>query len=325
MAVEKIPIPVNYLRISVTDRCDLNCSYCGANHRIDYAPPEEILSFEEILEVINAATELGIDRIRLTGGEPLIRKELPKLVGMISQNCDISDLSLTTNGTLLEKYAEELKDNGLHRVNVSLDTLSRERFKSLTGKDKLHPVLDGIKRAVEVGLTPVKINTVLMRGFNQDEIVEIANLASEDELIPRFIELMPVGTDRWEELYLPADQAVSKLETKIGLTPTQTTKGNGPANYYNTANGIIGFISPLSHKFCSKCNRIRMTAQGELRPCIAYNSHIPLKEALRRKGSEQEIKENLKGLIKETIAKKPNGHPWDGGIKTDSEMSILGG
>lgn len=316
---------VDYLRISVTDRCNLNCTYCRASDRIDYVLPEEILSFEEILQVIQAANELGIDRVRLTGGEPLVRDELPTLVGMISEGSDIVDLSLTTNGTLLAQSAEELKKNGLHRVNISLDTLHSKRFQGLTGQDKLEQVLEGIRCAVEVGLTPVKINTVLMKDFNQDEIVKIAKFAHKESTIPRFIELMPISTDTWEEDFLPVDQAILKLENEFKLTPANFKKGNGPAKYYKNPTGLIGFISPLSHKFCSQCNRIRLTSRGEIRPCLAYDFHIPLKEALAKKRSLGETKQKLKKLIVKAIRSKPGSHPWHRGVKTSSEMSLLGG
>ncbi len=316
---------VDYLRISVTDRCDLNCTYCEAGDRIDYVSPDEILSFEEILQIIQSANKLGIDRIRLTGGEPLVREDLPTLVKMISKSSDTSDLSLTTNGTLLAPNVKELKKKGLNRVNVSLDTLDSERFQKLTGEDKLEQVLEGIRRAVEVGLTPVKINTVLMRNFNQEEIVKLVKFAHRENTIPRFIELMPIGNQNWEGEFLPVDQAILKLENESKLTPANFKKGNGPAKYYKTSTGLIGFISPLSHKFCSHCNRIRLTSQGNIRPCLAHDFHISLNKAFAKKLKPPKRKRKLKELIAKAIRSKPDGHPWHRGVKTRSEMSLLGG
>jgi cyclic pyranopterin phosphate synthase len=316
---------VNYMRISVTDRCNLNCFYCRISENCHYVEPSEILSYEEILQVVKAANDLGIDRIRLTGGEPLMRKDLPQLVRMLSSECELRDLTITTNGVFLSEFANELKNCGLHRVNVSLDTLSRRSYREITGKDRIDQVLEGIETAVKVGLTPVKINTVLMRGFNDDEICEISRLARKDVIIPRFIELMPMGGIKWEDYFLPIDKVRQQLEDKGSFHPCEVGKGSGPAKYYRAGDNIIGLISPISEKFCAICNRIRMTSQGELRPCLAIDYQIPLKQTIRGKKNKKEIEKQLKKLIGKAIDEKPHGYHWDVGTKTLSQMSIIGG
>jgi cyclic pyranopterin phosphate synthase len=316
---------VNYLRVSVTDRCNLNCFYCRISEHCHYVSPGEILSFEEILAVAKAANGLGIDRMRLTGGEPLMRKNLPHLVRMLSSECELRDLTMTTNGVLLSQFAHELKDCGLHRINVSLDTLSRSGYEEISGKDRLGQVLEGIETAVEAGLTPVKINTVLMRGFNDDEIVEIARLARKDEIIPRFIELMPMGGIKWDHLFLPISKVRQQLENEFDLHPCKVRKGSGPATYYRAGDKIIGLISPISNKFCAACNRMRMTSQGELRPCLAHDYQIPLKQTIRGGKEAREIENQLKKLIRKAIAEKPDEYPWELGTRTRSRMSAIGG
>jgi cyclic pyranopterin phosphate synthase len=316
---------VNYLRISVTDRCNLNCFYCRISAHYYYVKPSEILSFEEILEVTKAANQLGIDRIRLTGGEPLMRKNFPQLVKMLSTECELSDLAITTNGVFLSQFANELKNCGLQRVNVSLDTLSRTCYKEITGQDSLDQVLEGIQTAVEVGLTPVKINTVLMRGYNDDEILEIARLAKKDEIIPRFIELMPMGGINWDDLFLPISKVFQQLDGEFSLHPCEVTKGSGPAKYYKAGDNIVGLISPISKNFCAACNRIRMTAQGELRPCLAIDYQIPLKHTLRGCKYIRENKKHLKNLMRKAIDEKTREYPWHLGNKIQSKMSTIGG
>jgi cyclic pyranopterin phosphate synthase len=316
---------VNYLRISVTDRCNLDCLYCRISEHYNYVKPSEILSFEEVLQVAKAANKLGIDRIRLTGGEPLMRRNLPHLVQMLSSECELSDLTITTNGVFLSQFAHELKNCGLHRVNVSLDTLSRTRYKEITGKDRIDQVLEGIRTAVKVGLTPVKINTVLMRGVNDDEILEIAKLARKDEIIPRFIEFMPIGGIKWDDLFLPISRVRQQLECELSLHSGEVIKGSGPAKYYKVGDNVIGLISPISKKFCAACNRIRMTSQGELRPCLAIDYQIPLKQTIKGRKNKKEIEKQLKKLIMKAIVEKPAECPWDLGTRTQSQMSTIGG
>jgi len=289
---------------------------------IALAAHNEVLSFEEIVTIVKCANELGINRVRLTGGEPLIRKDLTELVGMLKRECVIEDLSLSTNGLLLSRYAEELKRNGLDRVNISLDTLRPTRYEEITRGGELKQVLEGIEAALVADLKPVKINTVLIEGFNEDEVVDIASLALKKDLIVRFIELMPIGQAAGAKLRFVSLQKIkSILEREFELRPA-VAGGMGPACYYKINNqGLIGFIAPLSKKYCQSCNRLRLTAKGALRPCLAYDAEISLKEALRGKGSTERIKE----LFREAIMSKPSGHRWNEGKVTASIMAAVGG
>jgi len=317
---------INYLRISVTDRCNLRCIYCMPPEGVPQMPHSEILSYEEVRTVVRAAAELGINRIRLTGGEPLVRAELSKLIKMISQIEGIQELSLTTNGTFLKNYALELKQAGLSRVNVSLDTLKADKFQYITHLGKLKDVLEGIEAAKEAGFHPVKINTVVMRDINDDEILDFAKMTYEEGWHVRFIELMPF---KGVAEFVPSVELrqhislLGKLEPcpdSIGIT------GNGPAMYYRLAGarGTIGFISPLTEtSFCSRCNRMRLTPDGKLRPCLLAEDEIDLKMPLRNNASMEE----LKRLILKAVASKLEHHHLEGGnIRlVKRKMSQIGG
>ncbi len=298
---------INYLRISVTDRCNLRCLYCMPPEGIPQMSHSEILSYEEIGTVARAAAELGIHKVRLTGGEPLVRAELPKLVRMISQIEGIEELSLTTNGTLLDRYALELKQAGLSRVNVSLDTLKPDRLQYITRLGKLETVLAGIEAAKEAGLGPVKINTVVMRGINDDEILDFARMTYEGWHV-RFIELMPF---KGVTEFVPSVELRQHIGLLGELEPCASVTGNGPAMYYRLtgASGTIGFVSPLTETaFCSRCNRMRLTPDGKLRPCLLGEDEIDLKTPLRNNASMKE----LKRLIMEAVASKPECHHLQG-------------
>ncbi len=317
---------INYLRISVTDRCNLRCLYCMPPEGVPQMPHSEILSYEEIRTVVRAATELGICKIRLTGGEPLVRAELPKLIRMLSQVEGIEELSLTTNGTFLKKYALELKQAGVSRVNVSLDTLKPDKFRCITRLGELKTVLEGIEAAKEVGFDPVKINTVIMQGINDDEILDFAKMPYEYGWHVRFIELMPF---KGAAEFVPSVELrqhislLGKLEPcpdSIGIT------GNGPAIYYRLAGakGTIGFVSPLTEtSFCSRCNRMRLTPDGKLRPCLLGEDEVDLKMPLRNNASMNE----LKCLILKAVASKPEHHHLVGGNVrlVNRKMSQIGG
>jgi len=313
---------INYLRISVTDRCNLRCLYCMPVEGVPQMSHSEILSYEEIWTVVRAAAEMGISRIRLTGGEPLVRAELPKLVHMISEVEGIEELSLTTNGTLLNEYALELKQAGLSRVNVSLDTLKTDQFRYITRLGRLETVLDGIQAAKEAGLGPVKINTVVMRGINDDEILDFARMTYEGWHV-RFIELMPFK-DVAE--FVPSIELRQHISLLGNLEPCAPVTGNGPATYYRLAGtrGTIGFVSPLTEtSFCSRCNRMRLTPDGKLRPCLLGEDEIDLKTPLRNKASMEEIKR----LILEAVASKPERHHLEGhDVRlVNRKMSQIGG
>lgn len=301
--------PINYLRISVTDRCNLRCFYCMPVDGVPYRPHEEILRYEEIERVVRAAVGLGITRVRLTGGEPLIRTGFVDLVAMLARIPGMEDLALTTNGTLLPRYAEALRRAGLQRVNVSLDSLREERYARITRGGRLSDTLKGIERADSVGLRPLKINAVVLRGFNDDETVDLARLTLEHDWQVRYIEMMPLdcNLEQFATAHMPNQEVREAIIASLGeLEPAGPVRGSGPASYYRLSGalGTIGFISPVSDHFCSECNRLRLTADGRLRPCLLADTEIDLKSALRRGAGMGEIQE----LLKEAILAKPRGH-----------------
>jgi cyclic pyranopterin phosphate synthase len=316
--------PINYLRISVTDRCNLRCVYCMPAEGISLVSHDDILTYEEIYTVARAAAELGINKIRLTGGEPLVRLGLPELIRMLARIEGIDDISLTTNGTLLGRYAAELKSAGLRRVNVSLDTLKPERFKLITRLgDNLGEVLAGIEAAGVVGLEPVKLNTVVMAGINDDELLDFAAKTITEGWHVRFIELMPVvGNDTLQ--FVSASEMKRRLEPLGELTPCLPSTGNGPAKYFRLpkAKGDIGFITPISEHFCFQCNRMRLTADGRLRPCLLSDYEVDLKPSLRQGISLA----GLKKLIKQAVAGKPERHNLaEGSVPKGRPFSQVGG
>jgi cyclic pyranopterin phosphate synthase len=283
----------------------------------------EILSYEEIRAVVQAAAELGINRIRLTGGEPLVRADFPELVKMLSRIEGIRELSLTTNGTVLKKYALELKQAGLSRINVSLDTLKADKFRNITRLGDLKGVLEGIEAAKEAGFEPIKINTVVMRGINDDEILDFARRTYKDGWHVRFIELMPF---KGVAEFVPSIELRQHISLLGKLEPRASVASNGPAIYYRLpgAKGTIGFISPLTElSFCSRCNRMRLTSDGKLRPCLLGEDEIDLRMPLRNNASMEE----LKSLILEAVASKPEHHQLGGGnIRlVKRKMSQIGG
>lgn len=314
---------IDYLRISVTDRCNLRCIYCMSPQGVPQMPHGEILSYEELETVARAAAELGFKRMRLTGGEPLVRAELPRLVRMLSQIEGVEELSLTTNGTLLKEYAQELRKAGLSRVNVSLDTLKADRFQRITRLGKLQDVLQGIETAREVGFEPVKMNIVVMRGINDDEILDFARMTYEEGRHVRFIELMPF---KGEAEFVPSAEVRQRISSLGKLKPCTSMNGNGPAAYYQLAGaaGTIGFISPLTElSFCSRCNRLRLTPDGKLRPCLLREDEIDAKTPLRNNASMEEMQR----LILKAVASKPAHHHLGtaDGRPANRKMSQIGG
>ena len=317
---------INYLRISVTDRCNLRCIYCMPLEGVPQMSHSELLSYEEIQTVVRAAAELGINRIRLTGGEPLVRAELPELVRMLSRIEGIEELSLTTNGVFLKKYALELKQAGLSRVNVSLDTLKADTFRYITRLGELQGVLEGIEAAKKAGFEPVKINTVIMRGINDDEILDFARMTYEEGWHVRFIELMPF---KGAAEFVPSIELRQHISLLGKLEPCASITGNGPAMYYRLpgARGTIGFISPLTEtSFCSRCNRMRLSSDGKLRPCLLREDEIDLKLPLRSDEIGAPMKE-LKRLILKAVASKPEHHHLNEGVArlVNRKMSQIGG
>lgn len=320
MLIDSYGRKIEYLRISVTDRCNFRCIYCQSKKPWKWLPQEEILSFEEIEELVKISSELGVKRIRLTGGEPLLRKNIEILIQKLVQIPGIEDLSLTTNGYFLEERALSLKKAGLKRINISLDTLQREKFKELTGKDELSKILKGINKALEVGFNPVKINVVVIRGFNHEEIIDLAKLSLEKPLEVRFIEFMSLGKNPlWKEDKVFYVAEVKKvLESYEKLEPVSSI-GGGPAKTYRWkgAVGKIGLISPLSEHICKNCNRMRITADGKLRPCLFSDFEIDLKSLLRRK-KEGSLKEAFYLALKMKPEKREK-------IFTSKPMRAIGG
>jgi cyclic pyranopterin phosphate synthase len=316
--------PINYLRISVTDRCNLRCVYCMPAEGVSLMSHNDILTYEEIYTVARSAAGLGINKIRLTGGEPLVRLGLPKLIEMLAEIEGIDDISLTTNGVLLGRYASELKSAGLRRVNVSLDTLKFDRFRLITRCDSnLGEVLAGIEVARAVGLNPVKLNMVVMAGINDDELLDFAAKTTAEGWQVRFIELMPVvGKDTTH--FVSASEMRRRLEPLGELTPCLPSMGNGPAKYFRLpkAKGAIGFITPISEHFCFQCNRMRLTADGRLRPCLLSDYEVDLKQPLRGGISSS----GLKKLIKKAVANKPQRHQLaEGSVPKGRPFSQVGG
>ena len=322
--------PINYLRISVTDRCNLRCVYCMPAGGIPLLSHKEILRFEEIERIVRVAAGMGIHKVRLTGGEPLARAGLPDLVRLIAATPEIDDISLTTNGHLLPRYAEELAAAGLNRVNVSLDSLRADRFRALTRVGELDRAWAGVGAAEATGLTPVKINVVVVRGFNDDEVPDFARLTLEGERHIRFIEVMPLGQNElWAENgFVSMKEVRERIEAAFGpleaMGSALPVVGNGPARYYQLANapGTLGFISPVSEHFCSGCNRLRLTADGRLRPCLLSDSEIDLGGPLRAGIDDAE----LESLITDAAVHKPTRHHLGEGERpVKREMAQIGG
>jgi len=318
--------PINYLRISVIDRCNLRCIYCMPSDGVSLMSHRDILSYEEIYAVALAAAELGIDKVRLTGGEPLVRSGLPELIRMLASIEAIDDIALTTNGLLLGRYAAGLKQAGLRRVNVSLDTLKQDKFEFITRRNSnLSDVLAGIEAARSAGLNPVKINVVVMAGINDDELLDFATKTIDEGWHVRFIELMlPVGVSTTAAQLVSVNDIRKRLKPLGELEPCLPSVGNGPARYFRFphAKGTIGFITPVSEHFCFHCNRLRLTSDGKLRPCLLSEDEIDLRGPLRSGVSS----DGLKRLIEEAVARKPLQHHMDEGyMPKDRPFSQVGG
>ena len=305
--LDKLNRKIDYLRISVIDRCNLRCVYCMPEEGIESIPHDEILTYDEILRICEIVSELGIRKIKITGGEPLVRKDIVNLIRDIKNIDKIEQVTLTTNGILLHEMLDDLYDAGIDAINISLDTLNKDNFKKITRRDGLEKVLMSIDKAYDLGIR-VKINCLAIRDFNLREIVEIASFAKDREIDVRFIELMPIGFGK-KYTQIDNDEILSILESRFGTFEIVTEKrGNGPAKYYRNQNmkGCLGFISAISHEFCESCNRIRLTSSGFLKLCLHYNKGIDLKEPIRNGISD----EDLKKLIHDTIWNKPISHKF---------------
>lgn len=298
---------IDYLRISVTDRCNLRCFYCMPSEGVQPLKHKDILTYDEIVRIVSIAAPVGIRKVRITGGEPLARKNISSLIKSLKAISGIENLSLTTNGVLLEEYADELAAAGLDRVNVSLDSLNPERYAEITRGGSLDAVLRGIEKAEKAGLKPVRINMVPIRGFNEGEIEEFAKITLRKSYQVRFIEFMPIGAgDLWsKEKCIPVSEIKSVIEKVGHLTPVKIRR-SGPARYFRFENalGVVGFINAVTHQFCGECNRLRLTSDGKLRPCLFSETEIDLKTPIRNGASDEEIKR----LINLAIEVKPEGH-----------------
>ncbi len=302
---------IDYLRVSVTDRCNLRCVYCMPSAGVEQFHHEDILSYEEIIRIVRIAAGLGVRKVRLTGGEPLTRKNIAFLIAGIRKISGIEDLSLTTNGVLLVQQAATLADAGLDRVNVSIDSFRPERFREITRGGDLDAVLRGLEAARKAGLSPVKINMVPVRGINDDEIVDFARMTMESDCDVRFIEFMPAGSQGlWgPEKYISTCEMKEIIQGIGPLLPVRVRK-NGPSKYFRIegARGVVGFISALTHHFCSECNRLRLTAEGKLRPCLFSETEIDLRSSLRSGAADEEIER----LLRLSVEIKPKEHNLQG-------------
>ena len=372
---------IDYLRISVTDRCNFRCVYCMPEEGAPVSPKEEILTFEEIDRLARIAVGLGITKIRLTGGEPLVRKDIERLVAWIGAIPGLRDLSLTTNGFLLARHALAFARSGLHRVNISLDTLRPERFSRIARRGSLEEVLAGIEEARSAGLVPIKLNCVVMRGWNDDEVVDFARLSLEQPLHLRFIELMPINwslgddslsdihslcplpagsssrndnliplfanverdsfrafirlkdtriqtgqldADQMRSAFVPTAETRARIEAALGPLEPIEILTNGPARSFRLpdAQGTIGFISQITNDMCLRCNRLRLTADGQLRPCLMADGEVDLRSPLRAGAGDEEIAR----LFRLAVLHKPKEHRLEDGLAPISRnMSQLGG
>ena len=298
---------LNYLRISITDRCNLNCIYCVPKDLVPRISHDEILTYEEILRIVRIGAKLGITKIRVTGGEPLVRKGVVDFLSQLSKIDALSDLSLTTNGVALKENLAKLKSAGIKRINISLDTLKRSKFRRITGLDLFDQVWQGIEMALQMGFHPIKLNIVALNGINDDELAEMARLSFDFPFHIRFIEYMPIGDSQVGSRPLLLAPKIKQHISKLGnLIPIRASVNDGPAQRYRFegAIGEVGFIHALSHHFCDRCNRLRLTARGQLRPCLLSDHHEDVKGPLRRGYSD----EKLAQIFFKAVRHKPSDH-----------------
>ena len=297
---------IEYLRISVTDRCNFRCVYCMPKEGLQWLPKAEILSYEEIAEVVRQLAPLGLRRLRITGGEPTIRPDLESLIGQLKAIPGIEDIALSTNGAKLTQMARSLRDAGLDRVNMSADSLRPDRIAAIARRDLAFDTIAAARATEAAGLSPLKINVVVLRGTNDDEIEDFAHLTLDHPWHVRFIELMPVGDLReltWDHV-VPSDEVLQRISAIGALSPDGgPARGNGPAKYYRLAGaaGTVGVITPMTHTYCGSCNRVRLTADGRLRTCLYGDHEVNLRDPLRRG-------EALEPLFRQALADKPKEH-----------------
>ncbi|MCX8084747.1 MAG: GTP 3',8-cyclase MoaA [Calditerrivibrio sp.] len=285
-----------YIRVSITDRCNFRCKYCVPHDGFKFADHSNILRYEDILFVLKLLTNMGVKKVRITGGEPLVRKGLVDFVKMLRENTSVDDLTLTTNGALLSRFAHGLKKAGLDRINVSIDSLRPERYQQITGGFDLVEIINGIKTAQDAGFLNIKINTVLIKGFNDDEIIDFCDFASEHNVTVRFIEFMPIGNfSEWsKDSIIKGKEVIDEIAKYFELKKIEKHKYEGPALNYRLSNGAkIGIITPVSNHFCGDCDKLRLTSDGKLRPCLLSDKEIDLNDAIKTK-DEGSLIEKLK-------------------------------
>ncbi len=322
---------ISYLRLSLTDRCNLRCVYCmpvDDKGGLQLLAHEDLLSYEELLRIVNLVVDMGMNKLRLTGGEPLVRKGVMAFIGKLSRIDGLDEIRLTTNGVLLHEKAEGLYRAGIRKLNISLDTLRPARFKEITGADLFEQVWQGIETAANLGFD-IKLNVVAMKGVNDDEFLDFAKLSVKKPYQVRFIEFMPVGKkSSWDKSsYITSDELNEMVGSMGTLEALPGCRMDGPARVYllttpDGSTGKVGFISPISHHFCDTCNRLRLTSAGRLRACLLHDREADLKMLLRSGGTDDEIR----GLIRQTILDKPKGHTLaEDQVKCGGQMSRIGG
>ena len=310
--IDRFGRKVSYVRMSITDRCDFRCVYC-MDEEMTFMPRDQVLSLEEIVFLLRAFCELGVEKVRLTGGEPLVRRNVDWLleqVGNLKRTTALKELTITTNGSQLTKYAESMVSSGVNRINISLDSLNPQRFRELTRTGDLNTVLAGIESAKQAGFKRIKLNAVIMKGRNDNEVIDLAHFAIDNDLDISYIEEMPLGqvSHQRQESFYSSDEVLAELKTAFNLQHSLTNTG-GPSRYYQVAdtNSKVGFISPHSHNFCDTCNRVRVTTEGRLLLCLGQEHSVDLREIIRQYPDDIE---RLKQAIIDSMEIKPEGHEF---------------
>ena len=327
--IDKFGREINYLRISITEHCNYRCFYCRDDEHVPDCKREDILSYEDVQRIVRLFAEMGVKKVRLTGGEPLLRRGIVKIANLISNTPGIEDVPLSTNAHLLGKFADKLHSNGINRVNISIDSLQAERFKKITRGGEVAEVIKGIDAAIASGMSPIKINMVVMRGINDDEIESMIDFAIGRGIDIRFIETMPIGTAGIEAAaqHMSEAEILDRINAHLhnNITPLSSKKTDGPASNYkiDNTNSSVGVISAVSNHFCQTCNRVRLTAKGELILCLGQEDAISLKDLVRSELSDDEIK----ARIMQAINQKPKAHEFNSSIDNISnrQMAEIGG
>lgn len=318
MLKDKFGRIIDYIRISVTDRCNLRCIYCMPEEGIEFKDMREILTYEDIVLLLKRASSLGIKKARLTGGEPLVRRDIEKLIKMVKNIDGIKEVCLTTNGTLLKEKACSLYDAGVNRITVSLDSLDERKYRLITRLGNVKDVLEGLREIKDIGFKHTKINTVVMKGINDDEIIKLLEFALSLDMEIRFIEYMPTKYDKGRNYFISNEEVKKKIKEKYHLEKS-SYHSNGPAEYFKIRNNFVGFISPLSKNFCKYCNRIRLSSDGFIIPCLGHNIRIKVRDALRKRNIEE-----IDNVIKYAVSMKPKQHAMLKESISES-MSYMGG